>query len=566
MLIKISNQNLDIGNDPVVVIQGDYSKDLVSGVEIINYSELFKSNICSNRLIDEELMSKIISESLKKNKNLTEFQKNFNLLSKIINASNLIISDQNIIEKTNSKINSLLELSKHYLKSKKLENELRWANFLEAGSKKSINSERLNLIEKEIIEYEKERNAIEPEFNFLQKRIESFSNKKENLKEEIVKHNKNFRNYTSLNNKLSREIDKITPTYDIYSEKIDEIREKIGNLEDIDKNEDYNRIFSKRKLVEENIEEKKLKKYNISTKIKTLKQDILKNKKDLKLLDEQINDIKPRYKEINDNYTEIISQLEDKQKEHDTILRNFAKNNDKNIESNIKNEKPNEAQPEIIRYSGIIKIDLTESKESIKRLSESMKLDDLNQNEDNISVVLTEIENDYNSIIEEIEIENGNKIKETIDFLKIFQEKLNELENKINYLLKPIGIQLNFSKIPIILNKKEKEEKFDNKFGIKFTIYNEKQKPILFNKLINQKKLYLLFSIEIALNILNNKTESVFFDENYEKKQVTKQNIRKTLEIYNNILKNNRIIYFSSKLNFAETEIEGINVFNLEKE
>ena len=105
--------------------------------------------------------------------------------------------------------------------------------------------------------------------------------------------------------------------------------------------------------------------------------------------------------------------------------------------------KPKKQRPEIIRYSNIIKSDIEEVNFSIKRTLNSLKLDEMEFNDENdlkrlFHTITDKIKSDFDiDGLGEINLENLNEI------ISVFNNFIQDIESNINSFMFPQKIIIN---------------------------------------------------------------------------------------------------------------------------
>jgi hypothetical protein len=104
--------------------------------------------------------------------------------------------------------------------------------------------------------------------------------------------------------------------------------------------------------------------------------------------------------------------------------------------------------------------------------------------------------------------------------------------------------------------------------GLYFSIYNLKQRKVIFDKLPAYKKSLLMIGFDFILSNLFNKKEYLFFDNDFDLKLVSKTNL---IKIFDNIVKvlkkdqkfsETKFLFFISKKKFEKNELMDVTIIN----
>jgi len=568
--IQISNfltKELAVSNDKIFLFQGKYDKkeilDIKKKITVLNVK---KSKIESGILIFALSLKNLLSEINGRKKIYPEVINKLDIVSNYFNLTNFLCQNKEYFEILNSQFILLLELITFSIQQEILRTELKWADFNENMAKTPQKLERLRLLEKKNNDLREQINTVNPDFLLKRKKLDNLIKKKENLTEESSNLNKKFMRISSKINKISREIDQKSRRYEVYNEKIKDLENSISKKSDPIENLDWKRVSEKKQIVLKELMVLKEDKANKSQESKNIKNQIIEKRQKLKQFSKSIINLSSEYEKIKNMYQNLEEEMNSYQDQL-TDLYNEEYHGDKKNFGTIK--KPNKQRPEIIRYSNIIKSDIKNVNFSIKRILNSLKMDEMKFNDE------FDLKRLFHSITDKIKSDLENKGLEKInlenlpEIISVFNTLIQNIETNINSFIYPQQITINFFKLPFIpyYAHDDNNKNLENP-GLYFSIYNFKHKKVLFDKLPAYKKSLLMIGFDFVLSNLFNKKEYLFFDSDFDLKLVSKTNL---IKLFDNIVKvlkkekkfsETKFLFFISKKKFNNNELMDVTIIN----
>lgn len=569
--IQIKNflsKELAITKDKIFLFQGKYDKkeilEIKKKIKVLNVK---KSKIESGILIFGIGLKRILSEIKVRKKIYPEVANKLEMISNYFKLTNFLCHYKENFETLNSQFNLLLELISFSTHQKNLKTELKWADFNENIAKTPQKLERLRLLEKKNNNLREQKNKVNLDRLLKKKRLENLIKEERKLKQDSSNLNKKFMRISSEINKISREFDRKSKRNEVYNEKIKDLNKIIPKKSVLIDNPDWKRISEKNRIVLDELtvlKEDKAKKLHESKKVK---EQIIGKRQKLKEFSKSVINLSFEHDKIENIYL----NLEEEMKSYQDQLNNLY---DKgyNGEKKVSITKPNEQRPEIIRYSNIIKSDIEQVNVSIKRILSSLKMDEMKFNDVDLKKLFqtftNKIKADFvNKGLGQIKL---GDLTEIINEFKIF---IQNIETNINSFIYPQQIKINLFKLPFIpyIAYNENDKNMED-FGLYFSIYDFKQKKVIFDKLSSYKKSLLIIGFDLALSYLFNKKEYLFFDNDFDLKLTSKTNLKKLIENTVKIAKKGqkfsetKFLFFISKEKFRINELMDVTIINQDYE
>ncbi len=424
--------------------------------------------------------------------------------------------------------------------------------FIEGILQLNIFSEMLLKTRSEYNDLKKEHDIISNNFINEQKNLEIFEKQKQNGESQKLEKIKNIQDKINLNNTTLKNINKekilseteIDDSIKNFSNQIKILQKGIDKenlkIQNQNKKETEIKLKISQKQVEKNNFLKKGNKCPTCNR-EYCKEDVelVHNKvtdidSQIKLLTEQLEEIKPQQKDSKNLITKINNGIK-------TIEENKTKILEKKSEIKVRNEK--------------IKNILEKNKEYEKYIDDIKKeKNDYDQNIENTKNKILQIEEKLKTIKKQLQILNSVKFILSEEGIKTFIIKkiLNILNNRLNFYLKELNAPCTcfFDEVfeESIYNLDKKECSYFNFSG------GERKRIDLAILFMFQDLLKFQSNVEFSLNIYDELFDSALDDDGADK----------VLEILKNkVEKYNESIYIISHKNCTKSHIE--NVIQLEK-